>query len=456
MTRSEGPGDRSAEGCDPRVESGPEWALRAIARRVAGGPIPGGASWSSVFGAMTLGLFVLLAMTGMYLAIYYAPTPDRAYEDIESIITGVPLGTVIRRLHHWGASAMVVALCLHLLQVFLAGAYKPPREALWVGGVVLLLITLASAFTGALLPWDQNAYWVTDAGLTMIGSVPLVGEFLAGLLRGGESVGASTLSRFFAFHLLFLPALLVLGVLLHLFLLKGVGLVGPEIDGRVERVREPFYRRQAVMDAVAMLIVLSVLTVLALTVPVPLSEPANPSGTGFTPVPEWYFLPFYQVPKYVHGPLESHVSWALPTLLFLVLLGWPWLARARVRHPAARPVVLASSVAFLLAIVALLRIDLQDLYALPHADLSVARGKVLVARYGCTACHRIHGEGGVVGPDLSDEGNRRPDPAWHYRHFRDPQSVSPGSIMEKFPLTDQEIHALTSYVLSLKKSGPCP
>jgi len=121
----------------------------------------------------------------MFLAVYYAPTPDHAYDSIRYIETQVLFGPFVRGLHHWGASAMVVAIGLHMLQVFLYGAYKPPRELMWMVGVLLLLLTMGFAFTGYLLPWDQNAYWATQVGINMVGSVPFVGTFLVRVMRGG-------------------------------------------------------------------------------------------------------------------------------------------------------------------------------------------------------------------------------------------------------------------------------
>src|SRR5918994_5383474 len=191
--------------------------LRPVERTLLDEPIPGGASWIYVFGSATLFLFVLQALTGMFLAVYYAPTPDHAYDSIRFIESEVTFGAFVRGLHHWGASAMVVAIGLHMLQTFLYGAYKPPREVMWMVGVVLFLTVMAFAFTGYLLPWDQTAYWATQVGLNMVGTVPLVGDFLVRVMRGGETLGALTLSRFFAVHVLFLPALIGLGIVVHLF-----------------------------------------------------------------------------------------------------------------------------------------------------------------------------------------------------------------------------------------------
>ena len=425
--------------------------LKPVERKLLDEPIPGGASWIYVFGSATLFLFLLQATTGMFLAFYYAPTPDHAYDSIQFIEKQVMFGPFVRGLHHWGASAMVVAIGLHMLQAFLYGAYKPPREVMWMVGVVLFLITLGFAFTGYLLPWDQNAYWATEIGINMMGTVPVIGDLLSRVVRAGETLGALTLSRFFAIHVLFLPSLLVGGVLLHLFILRRVGPAGPWSDERAALGSETFYPRQVFMDAVIMLGIFIVVAGLAWAVPFPLADKANPADTSFVPVPEWYFLFYYQLLKYIHGPLEPVATWILPGLFFLVLLFWPFLDRNPVRHPTARPLALVAGTGLLLAVFVLLGISLRDLYAVQRADPAVAQGKALFAQYGCAACHRIHGEGGAIGPDLSYEGDSRPDREWHYRHFRDPKSVTSTSIMPKFPLKDQEIHDLTTFVLSLKR-----
>ncbi|MEW6544655.1 MAG: cytochrome b N-terminal domain-containing protein [Nitrospirota bacterium] len=425
--------------------------LQPIEKTLLDEPIPGGASWIYVFGSATLFLFLLQAVTGMFLAIYYAPTPDHAYDSIRFIETQVTFGAFVRGLHHWGASGMVVAIGLHMLQTFLYGAYKPPREVMWMVGVVLFLITLSFAFTGYLLPWDQNAYWATQIGINMVGTVPVVGDVLVRVLRGGEALGALTLSRFFAVHVLFLPATLAIGVVLHLFILRRVGPAGPWTDERARLGGETFYPRQVYMDAVVMLAVFAGLATLALAVSFPLADKASPSDTTFVPIPEWYFLFYYQLLKYVHGPLEPLATWVLPALFFLLLLFWPFIDRNPARNPIRRPAALAAGAALLVTVFALLGVSLRDLYAVPRVDPAVARGQAVFARFGCAGCHRVHGEGGAIGPDLSYEGDARPEREWHLRHFRDPQSVSPGSIMPKFPLTEQELNDLASYMLSLKR-----
>jgi ubiquinol-cytochrome c reductase cytochrome b subunit len=426
--------------------------LGSLERTLLNEPIPGGASWIYVFGSATLFLFILQAVTGMFLALYYAPTPDHAYDSLRFIETEIAFGAFVRGLHHWGASGMVVAIGLHMLQVFLYGAYKPPRELLWMVGSVLFIIVLGFAFTGYLLPWDQNAYWATQVGINMVGTVPIIGDWLAPVIRGGETLGALTLSRFFALHVLFFPALLLALIMLHLFILRRVGPAGPWTHTDGVRPAETFWPRQVFMDAVVMLGIFVVVAALAVMVEFPLADKANPSDTTFVPVPEWYFLFYYQMLKYMHGPLEPVATWILPSLFFLGLFFWPFLDRNPVRHPVARPVALTTGALFLVIVFGLLGISIRDLYAVPRVDPAVARGKAVYAQFGCAGCHRVHGEGAAVAPDLSYVGDTRPEREWHLRHFRDPQSVSPGSFMPKFPLTDQQLTDLTAYMLSLKKN----
>ena len=427
--------------------------LKAVERTLLDEPIPGGASWIYVFGSATLFLFVLQAVTGMFLAVYYAPTPDHAYDSVQFIENQVTFGWFVRGLHHWGASGMMIAVGLHMLQVFLYGAYKPPRELMWMVGVLLLLIVMAFAFTGYLLPWDQTAYWATQVGINMVGSVPVVGDLLIKVLRGGETLGALTLSRFFAVHVLFLPAVIVIGIALHMIILRRVGPAGPWDEQKSTARREAFYPRQVYMDAVVMLFVFLALAVLATWVPFPLADKANPSDTSFVPVPEWYFLFYYELLKHIHGPFEPLITWILPIAFVLIVLFWPLLDwKKTVRAPTSRPIGMTLGAVFLLIVFSLLGVSLKNLYAVKRADPSVAHGKALYTQFGCAGCHRIHGEGGALAPDLSYVGDARPDREWHVKHFRDPQSVSPGSIMPKFPLTEPELNDLTSYMLSLRRA----
>jgi len=181
-------------------------------------------NWWYTLGSATLFLAVTQVVTGILLTIYYAPTPDHAYDSVQYITTQVPAGWFIRGLHHWGASAMVVLTVLHMLRVLLHGAYKYPRELTWFTGVGLLLIVVGFGFTGYLLPWDQKAYWATTVGTRIAATTPVIGHSIMRIIRGGEELSAVTLARFFGVHVWFLPAALIAILVAHLYLVIRIGI----------------------------------------------------------------------------------------------------------------------------------------------------------------------------------------------------------------------------------------
>jgi quinol-cytochrome oxidoreductase complex cytochrome b subunit len=181
-------------------------------------------NWLYTLGSATLFVAVNQIVTGILLTIYYVPTPDHAYDSVQYITTQLPAGWLIRGLHHWGASAMVVLVVVHMIRVILYGAYKFPREMTWFTGVGLLLLVLGFGFTGYLLPWDQKAFWATTVGTRIAQVTPLIGDSILRLLRGGADLSAVTLARFYGGHVWFLPAAL-LGLLgLHLYLVIRIGI----------------------------------------------------------------------------------------------------------------------------------------------------------------------------------------------------------------------------------------
>jgi quinol-cytochrome oxidoreductase complex cytochrome b subunit len=184
-------------------------------------------NWWYTLGSATLFTAVLQGVTGILLTIYYVPTPDHAYDTVQYITYEVSMGWLIRGLHHYGASAMVVLVVLHMLRVILHGAYKYPREITWFTGVGLLLVVIGSGFTGYLLPWDQRAYWATTVGTQIAGTPPLIGDWILQVIRGGEGLSEVTLARFFGVHVWVLPAVLVSLLSLHLFLVIRNGISAP-------------------------------------------------------------------------------------------------------------------------------------------------------------------------------------------------------------------------------------
>ncbi|QQE72736.1 cytochrome b6 [Brevibacillus ruminantium] len=179
------------------------------------------------FGGLTFFITVIQILSGMFLTMYYVPDIINAYESVKYLQNEVAFGVIVRGMHHWGASLVIVMMFLHTLRVFFTGAYKKPRELNWVVGVLIFFVMLGLGFTGYLLPWDNTAYFATKVGLEIANSVPLIGPYAKTLLTGGDIVGATTLSRFFAIHVFFLPGAL-LGLLgAHFVMIRAQGISGP-------------------------------------------------------------------------------------------------------------------------------------------------------------------------------------------------------------------------------------
>ena len=189
-------------------------------------------NWWFTLGSASLFLFLLQGITGIMLTVYYIPSPDHAYDSIQYIMTGVSYGWLIRGIHHWGASLMVLIVFFHMLRTYFFGAYKYPREFTWVTGVLLLLLTLGMGFTGYLLPWNQRAYWATTVATSIAGTVPFIGNFINQALRGGMDLSAVTLARFFSVHIWWFPAMIgaLIGVHMYMVIRLGISSVPKEED----------------------------------------------------------------------------------------------------------------------------------------------------------------------------------------------------------------------------------
>ncbi len=259
-------------------------------------------------GGITLFLFCVQVVTGTLLALYYQPTPDTAYDSVKAITSDVTFGWLIRSVHHWAANLMILFLVLHLLRVFFQAAYKYPRELVWLVGAGLLMATIGFGFTGYLLPWDQKAFWATTVGTEIAGSVPLVGDALLQLLRGGADVTGATLSRFFGIHVLVMPLLLGALLLVHLTLVHQLGLADPQrptprrrrrTEPEAETALMPFFPDYILDELIAWCVLLALLVCLASIFPAGLEEKANPLSTPAHIKPEWYFLSLYEILKHV-------------------------------------------------------------------------------------------------------------------------------------------------------------
>jgi menaquinol-cytochrome c reductase cytochrome b subunit len=210
--------------------------------------VPKGTNWFYTLGSATLFAFVVQAVTGVFLAMYYTPSPVEAYASITHLTNDVFLGEFVRGMHKWGASVMVILVFVHMARTFFFGAYKYPRELNWVIGVALLILTMAMSFTGYLLPFDQRSYWATIVGVNINGTGPIVGPYLSDFLRAGPEFGATTLSRFYAIHMLLIPGAIIALIGAHLYLVVKLGTTAPPW---MRADRKPKASRSEPVDAIA-------------------------------------------------------------------------------------------------------------------------------------------------------------------------------------------------------------
>jgi quinol---cytochrome c reductase cytochrome b subunit, bacillus type len=206
---------------DERTGAGP--FLRGFLYR----KVPKGTNWFYTLGSATMFAFISQAVTGVFLAMYYRPSATQAYESIQHIQNDVFLGQLVRGMHKWGASVMMVLIFLHMGRTFFFGAYKYPRELNWIIGVVLIILTMVMGLTGYLLPFDQRSFWATVVAVNLNSSGPIIGPYLADFLRGGAEFGATTISRFYAIHMLLVPGLIAALIGLHLYLVAKLGTTAP-------------------------------------------------------------------------------------------------------------------------------------------------------------------------------------------------------------------------------------
>jgi len=212
--------------------------------------VPGDISWAHTLGSATLTAFIVQLITGVILAMYYSPHPDTAYASIQYITNDLTLGWLVRGMHRWGASVFIILMFFHMARVFIFGAYKYPRELNWIVGVLLLVLGMMMGFTGYLLPWDQTAYWATVVGVNLQGTGPFLGPFLVPVLQGGPEIGAETLTRFYALHMLLLPGAIIGLITLHLWMVIRLGVSSPPWSSEAagaERVEEETAARRGLV-----------------------------------------------------------------------------------------------------------------------------------------------------------------------------------------------------------------
>ncbi len=423
--------------------------------------IPASSGWHQVLGSVAVFLFLTQAFTGALLAFNYAPTPGDAYNSLRYILTELTCGRLIRGLHHWGASMMIVVVVLHMVQVFLYGAYKKPREATWMVGVVLLLLTLAYGLTGYLLPWDNRAYWGTVVTTRIAGQAPLLGPYVQRLMGAdGGSVGVVTFTRFYGMHVLLLPPATLLLIAIHIYLVRKHGVAPQPGDDLLPK--QQFYPRQVFKDTFAIFVAFAILFTLAVVARVPLEQLADPTDTTYNPRPEWYFLFLFQFLKLFPGALEVIGSVVLPGLAVLAIILIPFIDRGRMlqvtRRTFAAGFVLLAAVAWTgLTAAAVKSTPKEDQalaidYSTPtdwmHLTAEEMAGIAYFRQENCFACHQVGEHGNKVGPDLTKTAIHK-DAAWMIAHFKRPSAMRPGTSMPPIQLDDSQLNSLAAFLLKL-------
>ncbi len=463
--------------------------------------------WPHVLGSVALFAFLMQTATGIILLLNY--TPDAAYDSVRKIMTHVTAGRLLRALHYWGASLMIVVVVLHLIQTFVAGAYRKPRRAAWAGGVILLLLTFYFGFTGHLLPWDNRAYWGT-AAIT------------------GTSIGTAAFTRFYRAHVEILPALTALLIAWHVY----------------RAWRHGVTRMPVLKDTVAVFVWFAVLVGIAALSRLPLGHAADPADSRYAAPPEWYGLFLFQVLKWFDGPLKVLGAPILPALASVVLILVPFIDRGNTRSerprwtaislvalaaiawggltaraiattsqtsemdmslvetwqeipagdlasigffrkaqcgichiagksaagpgltiaPSSRPAnwleehikskvdspgaLTGEQVKMLAAFVAERGAPAVDAWR--NAPQHAVEGALIYQANDCGTCHKLNGAGDELGPVLNGVGERH-DRSWIEQHFADPPKYSPGSIMPPFQFKPDELKLLTDYLMAIPR-----
>lgn len=411
--------------------------LWAFTKGILEHPVPPGTDWWYVFGSATLTAFLVQVVTGIALSSTYITSTGDAFDSLQFITNQAPFGYFLRGMHFWGASAMVLMIGIHMAQVFLFGAYKFPREMNWLTGSILLLVTLAMAFTGQLLRWDQNAVWSVVVAASQAGRAPVVGEAAAHFLLAGNTVGGATLSRFFAFHVFFIPALIYIFIGLHLFLVLRNGISEPPRIGRIvdpktyrqwyndmlHKYGRPFWPDAAWRDAVVSIGTIVAIAALALFLgPPALDKPPDPTIIQAYPRPDWYLLWYFAVLALMPAGAENFVIIGAPVALGFMLFVLPFVANKGERSPLRRPWAMAIVVLAVLMIGTLWVSGEQATWSpnfkaqplstevVNSNNAAVQRGAQLFYSKGCAYCHLISGDGGKRGPDLTHVGDRLDNP----------------------------------------------
>jgi ubiquinol-cytochrome c reductase cytochrome b subunit len=342
------------------------------------------------FGSLALVVLVMQLVTGIFLTMFYKPGEATAFDSVEYIMREVDWGWLIRYLHSTGASAFFIVVYLHMFRALLYGSYKPPRELLWIIGMLLYLALMAEAFMGYVLPWGNMSFWGAQVIVNLFGTIPAVGPGLVEWIRGDYGIADATLNRFFALHVVAVPLALLLLVLLHLVALRTTGSSNPDGIEIKEKVGPdgkpldgiPFHPYYTVKDIVGVGVFFVLFTIIVFFVPTfgglflegPNFEPANPMSTPEHIAPVWYFTPFYAILRAVPDQRLGALLMLLAVVSFLFL---PWLDRSPVKSMRYRGWISRSALAiFAVSFVVLGYLGLQ-----PAEGLYVVLARIFSVLY---------------------------------------------------------------------------
>jgi ubiquinol-cytochrome c reductase cytochrome b subunit len=400
-------------------------------------PVPKStASWWYIFGSASFVLLLLQIVTGIFLALTYVPSAGEAWHSLQVLNHQLPLGWFLRAMHGWGSNFMIAVVLVHMVQVFVFGAYKFPRELTWIIGVFLLLLTLGMAFTGQVLRFDQDAYWGIGIGASITGRIPLIGAPLVQLLLGGPIIAGATLTRFFALHVFIIPGTLLLLALLHIWMVLKLGINEWPMPGRLVR-RETYvqeYNELTHRDGIAFVpgaiwkdlmfaaaIVCAVAICAVLFGPIGPGGPPDPTIIQTVPKPDYFFLWIYSGLALLPPQLETPVILGAPIVILAVLLGLPFPAGEGEKSWRRRPIAILVliSIAVGLAVLTHLgtyvpwspKMDAWSSDAVPvryihNATPLERQGAIVLQAKQCRNCHSLDQQGGLRGPALDDVATR--------------------------------------------------
>jgi len=388
------------------------------------------ASWFYVFGSAALAVFILQVVTGIMLALIYVPSAGEAWSSLQTLNHNVSLGWYIRALHGWGSDFMIAIVLIHMLQVFLFGAYKYPRELTWIVGVFLLLVTLGMAFSGQVLRFDQDAYWGLGIGASIASRVPFIGPRIVTLMLGGPIIAGATLSRFFALHVFVIPGLLIAFVAVHLLMVLKLGINEWPMPGRV--VRKATYLKEYheltrndgvpfVPGAIWKDLFFSAFILFSIALcayyfgPFGPSGPPDPTIIQTAPRPDYFFLWLYAVLSYLPASMETPALLIGPVVAILALLLLPFLAGEGEKSWRRRPIAVLTVLLVAVALATFTHLaehtpwsPVMDAWSGIPIPKQFLQNRTALERQGalvfqvkqCHNCHSLANQGGKRGPAL--------------------------------------------------------